>query len=242
MKSPVKIVILALLSMGLLSGCVGAVVVQPEVKLDLVWSESFEDGTVGEPPSGWELQRDYDPGYGPRVVDSSVVSIIDGQKALKIYEEGSAVRVRHEFGPIEKGRVELYVYAFALDEDERGQAEIDLFSGSKRALSILLLRDAELRYRDEKNTSTQAAGGKLTLERGAWHKLAIEWNAEARVFHAFYYNAAGKAVRFTPAEGVPFDAAAEGAPDTLRLGITAAGDGSARAAYFDAIEVFTFPE
>lgn len=237
MKRPMNIIILSLFAAVLISGCVGFGVPLPEPTWNLVWSDSFEDGTVDEYPPGWDVGSSHAPGHGPRIVDASDVSVIDGDKALRLYGVNNTSKVMRSFDPVERGRLELYI--LVPSGDERGQIDVELYAGSQRLLGIVMGRDGRRMYRDENRVGKDDYGAdKPTyLPLGVWHKFAVEWDSTKRVFHAFYIDTdTNQATRYTPPEGVPF--AGSGTETPSRLELRLGTSEQPRSAVVDAIELY----
>lgn len=221
----------------MLAACFGQVV-QAEDGWILVWRESFEEDALGAHPSNWTIHYSHNAELGPRVVDESVVPMVDGHKALRMYEktEGIVSRISREFDPIEVGRI--VIYAMVHDSDQRGQVNLDLNVGSNRLVGISLERDGSLVWRDEFGDRQTAYPERIYLPRGVWHKLEVEWNVHDRVFHAYYYDGDGNRIAFTPPEGGPMVPWVLEAPSNVRFQTGSHTPNEGRIAYIDAIEVY----
>lgn len=222
--------------LGLMLALTGTAVAAAQ-EATLVWSDSFETTDNGGHPAGWVTRyaSDHQADTGPRVVGADAVTASDGEKSLRLVDVQSGISAitNRDFAPLTKGR--LVLDAMVPSEDG-GFLNIEIRIGGNRVFGVDMHRSNGVwRWRDE-GDQLNASTVEFTFDE--WHELVIEWDATARIYHAFAKAEDGTLVRFTPEEGAKFNVLRLGTPSRLELRVGSSTSTVFQVGYVDNIRLY----
>lgn len=202
-----------------------------------VWEDSFETTEPNAHPVGWTTRysSDHAPDTGPRVVDASVVAAPHGSQSLRLVDRqpGISAIANKDFAPLTKGRL---VADVMVPGENGGFLNVEIRIGGNRVFGVDMHRSNGVwRWRDE---GDQLNASTVEFEYDRWYTLVIEWDAAARIYHAFVLQDDGSLVRFTPDEGGKFNVLRLGTPSRLELRVGSSTNTDLQIGYVDNIRLY----
>lgn len=202
-----------------------------------VWSDSFELTAPGEHPADWTTRyaSNHAADTGPRVVGSDDVTAADGERSLKIVDRQSGISAiaYKVFTPLSKARLVLDAM---VPEENGGFLNVEIRIGGNRVFGVDMHRsDGVWRWRDE---GDQLNASEVEFAYDQWHELVIEWDASARIYHAYAKAEDGTLVRFTPEDGAKFNVLRLGTPNRLELRVGSSTSTDLQIGYIDNIRLY----
>jgi len=189
----------------------------------LIFSESFENNTVGENPVEWDLVH---PKAGI-VVDGNTISIPDGKLALQLNNTPNDMgEVSHEIPEVTLGKL---VVNFHQPSVSRENINIEVHNADGRIVGIFVTGSGNVRVRDAGEQSSNI----LNLPNDKWHTMIIKWDEE--LFKVYYLDGAGAEVAIT--ETAKLDPEFAGKPANKILFNVSKRD-DAKEAFIDNIRVY----
>lgn len=174
-------------------------------KEELVFSDSFEDNTVGQSPKGWTLSHS----HGGLVVDSSQVIIPHGELALQLNSTTSLYgEVYYDIPEIKQGKL---VVDFMQPSSSRENINIEIKNGDNRLVGVFITGSGNVRPRDN---GVQTAD-LIRLPNDQWHTFVIKWDVDEKTFHVSYMQ--GENEIAITSEGAGLDPAGIGLPGSRIL-------------------------
>lgn len=197
------------------------------------FSESFENGAVGEFPADWViLDKDNHTTNksGPRVANDAPAA--DGKLAIRVTSNPTVDgQMTRDFSPLQQGRLIYYGMVPGVDP---GFTSVELRDGGTRLFNLEMHPEGRLRYRDENGNLNET---NVKYDFGKWYQFIMEWDSVSSIWNG-YVVIDGKPTRLTPENGVPFPAASKGkSPNRIQLRLNRAGDGP-KVGYVDGFKVF----
>lgn len=142
----------------------------------LVFSDSFEEYAVGTEPNGWTLVH---PTAG-EVVDSSFVSIPDGNAALRLFSTpNDNGEVFIDIPEVKKGKL---VVDFYQPSSSRDNINFEVRNGVSRVVGVFITGSGNVRPRAD---GVQTAN-LINLRNDQWHTFVIRWDVDAKTFQVAY--------------------------------------------------------
>jgi len=192
-----------------------------------VLNDSFEDGTVGQPPAGWERSTD----HAATVVGTETVSVPDGKLAVRLLNSTDDYgEITRYIGQVPKGKLVVW---FMQPSSSRENINIEVRCGEDRLVGVFITGSGNVRVRD----AGVQSGNIKNLPNDKWHELVIEWDFETQIFRVAHIEN-GEEIAITSAEGAKFDPAHEGKiPDTIALNVSKRE--TPKEAFFDGVRVYS---
>ncbi|HHX01400.1 MAG TPA: LamG domain-containing protein [Firmicutes bacterium] len=143
---------------------------------ELVFFDSFEEGTVGGHPVGWDVNHD----TAGIVVDAASGFVSDGNLAVELNNNpGDDL-----YGIIERAIPEVRVGKLMVDFYQnnawRDNINIEVFSPSGRLIGVFVTGSGNVRPRP----GGEQTGNLVNLPNDRWHTMVLTW--DENVFNVYY--------------------------------------------------------
>jgi len=140
----------------------------------LVFSDSFEDNTVGKQPTGWVVNHD----LGGIVVDAAVGKVSDGKLAVELNNTPDLFgQIQHAIPETVLGKLMVDFYQpSALKEN----INIEVHNASGRIIGVFITGSGNVRPRP----AGVQTGDMAKLPNDSWHTMVITW--DDKVFNVYY--------------------------------------------------------